>query len=339
MPSQVNRYYNNVNNYQKADEPTASRSVLGAAAAIASIAGTAYGIYSDYKNRSRADDVTDWEKGMDILNYNFANKQFDEGVRQYDQNYEMEKRAMDLTQSNFENSAQIRTADMAKAGLNPLNYSGSDGATVSFSGGNNVSGSPQSSSVGDNQVNNVGAALLMELAKMKFESRERAKDRKSAENIANIQSDASRYNAETSANASMYGSDLQSEQAAAVLAQRKVEFVHNFGLAVREQNEKERANKIAEQLKQAGLDESAAKRKADSLAHSEEIRVAYEKLAFAEKELAQAKTSKEAEIAAQNKRTWIMFISNLIDTAAGVGTSLFGKGSSKPSRQIGFTAN
>lgn len=327
MPSQVNRYYKYVNDYSQ-KEPDGTRSILGAASAIASIVGAGYGIYSDIRNQNRSDDVSYWQKMQDVFNNNFAVGQFNEGVRQYNQNYEMEKRAMDLTQSNFENSAQIRTADLSKAGLNPLNYGGSDGATVSFSGGNNVAGSVNGSSVGNNQVNNVGAALLMELAKMKFESRERVKDRQSAENIANIY-----------ANASMYGSDLQSDQAAAALAQRKAEFVQNFGLAIREQNEKERANKIAEQLKQAGLDESAAKRKADSLAHSEDIRVAYEKLALAEKELAQAKTSKEAEIAAQNKRTWIMFISNLVDTAAGVGTSLFGRGSSKPSRQIGFTAN
>lgn len=316
MPSQVNRYYNYINDYAQ-KEPDGSRSILGAAAAVASIAGTAYGIYSDRQNQARSDEALEWQKLMDALSYQFANKQFNEGVRQYNQNFAMEQKAMDLTQSNFENSAQIRTADMAKAGLNPLNYSGSDGASVSFSGGSNVAGSPVSSSVGNNQVNSTGAALLMELAKMKFESRERAKDRKSAENIANI-----------SANASMYGSDLQSDQAAALLAQRQSEFVQNFGLAVRAQDEKERAAKMAEHLQKAGLDESAARRKADSLAHSEEIRVAYEKLALAEKELAQAKTSKEAEIAAQNKRTWIMFISNLINTAAGVATSLVGGGSS-----------
>ena len=192
MPSQVNRYYKYVNDYSQ-KEPDGSRSILGAASAIASIAGIGYGIYSDYKNQSRSERSYEWQKIMDVLNYQFANKQFDEGVRQYNQNYEMEKRAMDLTQSNFENSAQIRTADMAKAGLNPLNYGGSDGATVSFSGGNNVAGSTTSSSVGNNQVNSVGAALLMELAKMKFESGEREKDRKSAENVAQITAEASKY--------------------------------------------------------------------------------------------------------------------------------------------------
>lgn len=207
MPSQVNRYYKYVNDYSQ-KEPDGSRSILGAASAIASIAGIGYGIYSDLRNQKRSDDVSDWQKLQDIFSNNFAVGQFNEGVRQYNQNYEMEKRAMDLTQSNFENSAQIRTADLAKAGLNPLNYGGSDGASVSFSGGNNVAGSVNGSSVGNNQVNNVGAALLMELAKMKFESRERAKDRKSAENIAQISADASKYGSDLNYTSSSESNDI-----------------------------------------------------------------------------------------------------------------------------------
>lgn len=340
MPSQINRYYNYVNNYQKADEPSAARSVVtDVVNGISNLGGTVYGIISDMRNQKRADETSAWQMQQDLFSNAFALNQFNEGMRQYNQNYDMEKKAMDMTQSNFENSAQIRTADMAKAGLNPLNYSGSDGATVSFAGGNNVSGSANSSSVGNNQVNALGAQLLMRLADMKFEKEENAKDRKSAEHIADVNAEASRFGALASANASMYGSDLQSEQAAALLAQRRSEFVQNIGLALREQNEKERSNRIAEQLKQAGIDEAAAKRQADSLAHSEDISLGYAKLEQAEAELAQAKTSKEAEIAAQNKRTWIMFISNMIDTAVGAGTSLVGGKRSNPSRQIGFTAN
>lgn len=327
MPSQVNRYYSFINDYQNNNNQ--SRSVLGAASSVAgavgSLVSTAYGIYSDLRNQKRADDVTDWQKMIDTLNYQFANKQFDEGVRQYETNLGMEQKAMDLTQSNFENEAQIRIADLQKAGLNPLNYSSAGGQTVSFSGGNNVSGSSTSSSVGNNQVGTIGAALLMEAAKMKFDQEERAKDRQAQENIAKIAANASMYNADTAAHASMYGSDIQSQTAAEALAQRKVEFVQNFGLAMRTQDEKERAAKIAEVLRQAEIDESTARRKAESLAKSEDIRLAYEKLALAEKELAQAKTSKEAEIAAQNKRTWLLFISNMINTAVGGALSFVKK--------------
>lgn len=207
MPSQVNRYYQYVNDYSQ-KEPDGSRSVLAAASAIASIAGVGYGVYSDLRNQKRSDEVSGWQKLQDVFNNAFAISQLNEGTRQYEQNYAMEKRAMDLTQSNFENSAQIRTADMAKAGLNPLNYGGSDGATVSFSGGNNVAGSVNASSVGNNQVNSVGAALLMELAKMKFESHERAKDRKSAENIAQISADASKYGSDLGFTSSSEANDI-----------------------------------------------------------------------------------------------------------------------------------
>lgn len=340
MSSQVNRYYKYVNDYSHNNNSRSVASAVGSiASGVASVGSAIYGIYSDLRNQKRADEASDWQKLQDVFNNNFAVNQFSEGVRQYDQNYEMEKRAMDLTQSNFENEAQIRTADLQKAGLNPLNYSSAGGQTVSFSGGNNVAGSSSASSLGTNQVGTIGAALLMEAAKMKFEQKERAKDRRTQENIAKTAASASMYNADTAANASMYGSNIQSQTAAEALAQRKVEFVQNFGLAMRTQNEKERAAKIAEVLRHAEIDESTARRKAESLAKSEDIRLAYEKLALAEKELAQAKTSKEAEIAAQNKRTWLIFISNMIDTAVDGALSFVGKSSSKKSNPIGFTAN
>lgn len=59
-------------------------------------------------------------------------KTFDEAVRQYNQNYEQTEKWNTISQNNFENATQIRTADMAKAGLNPILAAGAEsGQTIS----------------------------------------------------------------------------------------------------------------------------------------------------------------------------------------------------------------
>lgn len=294
------------------------------------ILGLSYGVYSDYKNRQMAEEALKYQKQYDAAALGFGQEQFLEGIRQYEKDYAAQMKAMSQQQFNYENAYQIQAADMSKAGLNPLLAGGANGQSVSFSPSGSVSGSVGSSSVGNNQVNSTFASLLASAIQAKTQIE-----------VAEINSETAKETANISAGASNYSADKQAETAGAVLQQRKAEFADNLSLAYSELDEKKRANLIEEKLKQAGIDEQAAKRKAEALARDEEIRKAYAEMEILKKQMEQTKDIEEKKVKASKLRSWLMFIGDRIDNVVDVGKSLIGLGGSSSSghNPIGFMAD
>lgn len=292
--------------------------------------GFGYGVYSDYKNRQMAEEALKYQKQYDASALGFGREQFLEGIRQYEKDYSAQMKAMSQQQFNFENAYQIQANDMSKAGLNPLLAGGANGQSVSFSPSGNVSGSVGSSSVGNNQVNSTFASLLASAIQAKTQIE-----------VAKINSETAKETANISAGASNYSADKQAETAGAVLQQRKAEFADNLSLAYSELDEKKRANLIEEKLKQAGIDEQSAKRKADALAHDEEIRKAYSEMEILKQQMEQTKDIEEKKVKASKLRSWLMFIGDRIDNVVDVGKSLMGLGGSSSTghNPIGFMAD
>lgn len=280
----------------------------------------AYGIYRDSENSKLAKDTLAWQKNYDKQSLAFAQQQFAESVRQYNQNFSAEQQALAQSQYNFENAYQIQARDMAKAGLNPLNAGNASGFQQAFSGGSSVSGNPGSSSVGNTQIQSQIPALITSLIESK------------------ISSDTAKDVAKISASASKYSADKQAETAGAVLEQRKAEFSENISLAFAEHDEKVRVNKVKEELERIGLSNDQARIKADKIAHDEEIRHAYEQLELEKQKEARAKSQEEKRISAQKQRSWLMFIGDRIDNLVDLGKSIFLGGSSNSGhrRGIGF---
>lgn len=292
--------------------------------------GFGYGVYSDYKNRQMAEEALKYQKQYDASALGFGREQFLEGIRQYEKDYSAQMKAMSQQQFNFENAYQIQANDMSKAGLNPLLAGGANGQSVSFSPSGNVSGSVGSSSVGNNQVNSTFASLLASAIQAKTQIE-----------VAKINSETAKETANISAGASNYSADKQAETAGAVLQQRKAEFADNLSLAYSELDEKKRANLIEEKLTQAGIDEQSAKRKADALAHDEEIRKAYSEMEILKQQMEQTKDIEEKKVKASKLRSWLMFIGDRIDNIVDVGKSLMGLGGSSSTghNPIGFMAD
>lgn len=108
-----------------------------------------------------------------------------------------------------ENQAQIQAKDNALAGINPI--TGAGGSLQTYSG----STSAQQASVSAPQIDASGIiAGIQQYNQLKHDTEERAKDRESAERIAEINASASRYGSELGNEASHYGSDVQAAIAA-----------------------------------------------------------------------------------------------------------------------------
>lgn len=152
--------------------------------------------------------VLDMSKDMQAWSKDFNERQFAESQRQWQDSFNFNVGAADLAQANFENATQIRANDMSKAGLNPLNLvGGAEGTTANFMSGSSPAGSASASSPSPLAPFSV-ADLISRFAAMNHDSSENRKNRESAEKIASIQAKSSENVAQINSEASKYGSDL-----------------------------------------------------------------------------------------------------------------------------------
>lgn len=92
-----------------------------------------FGAFGGLLTAEAARNQRDYARDQDSKNREFAEKQFNESVRQFD-----------IGQSNYENATQIRASDMQKVGLNPLSLGGSaQGQAASSVAGSNVASNAQ----------------------------------------------------------------------------------------------------------------------------------------------------------------------------------------------------
>lgn len=150
---------------------------------------------------SMSKDMQEWSK-------NFNERQFAESQRQWQDSFNFNVGAAELAQANFENATQIRANDMSKAGLNPLNLvGGAEGTSANFMSGSSPAGSA-SASVPSPLAPFSVADLISKFAAMNHDSSENRKNRDSAEKIASIQAKSAQNVAQINSEASKYGSDL-----------------------------------------------------------------------------------------------------------------------------------
>lgn len=118
--------------------------IMNGAAALASVGVSAY---NGYKQRELTKEANE------------------EAKRQFNENYAQSEYWNNVTQSNFENEAQIRTRDLMSAGLNPLSYSAGGVASISPAQSTTASMSDRSPQI---DVSALGTALsaMLELKRI-----------------------------------------------------------------------------------------------------------------------------------------------------------------------------
>ena len=165
------------------------------------------------KAQDRKQDWAEFQQSL-MQNQRQYESSLAENQRQYNTNFDFLKSQADLQQQNYENSSQIRAADMQKAGLNPLNLVGGAEGNIPISSTSSVS-APGATSVNSNSsrssgyhMNPIQFGLMEQALQMKHDSQERAKDRKSAENIAEINASASKYHSDLGYTAESEANDI-----------------------------------------------------------------------------------------------------------------------------------
>lgn len=106
---------------------------------IGSLANTALQGMSMYLNHNWNKHLLRYQQQIDAWNQDFAQKQFNESVRQYEQNYDMQKNAM-----------TYMAQDLGNAGMSPLAMIGGAGATAPSGG---VSGGQMATATGSGYKN------------------------------------------------------------------------------------------------------------------------------------------------------------------------------------------
>lgn len=169
---------------------------------------TLQGLAEANERKKYNNQVLDMSRDMQSWTQNFNERQFAESQQQWRDSFNFNVGAANLAQSNFENATQIRAHDMSKAGLNPLNLvGGAEGTTANFMSGSSPAGSASASAPSPLAPFSV-ADLISQFAAMNHDSSENRKNRESAEKIASIQAKSSQNVAEINSEASKYGSDL-----------------------------------------------------------------------------------------------------------------------------------
>ena len=176
--------------------------------ALNTLTTTLNGIAERNQRNKYNQQVLDMSKDMQAWSKDFNERQFAESQRQWQDSFNFNVGAAELAQANFENATQIRANDMSKAGLNPLNLvGGAEGTSANFMSGSSPAGSA-SSSVPSPLAPFSVADLISKFAAMNHDSSENRKNRESAEKIASIQAKSAQNVAQINSEASKYGSDL-----------------------------------------------------------------------------------------------------------------------------------
>lgn len=219
---------------------------------------------NNQKKLDRQQDLAEFNASL-LQNQRQYESSLAENQRQYNTNFDFLKSQAELQQQNYENASQIRAADMQKAGLNPLNLVGGAEGNVPISSTSSVS-APGATSVSSNSnrssgyhMNPIQFGLLEQAIQMKHDSSERAKDRQSAENIAQINADASKYHSDLSYTADSEANDIarmkaiqENEIKKAQLDEEKYQFSTNLEKEVRMFNANLENSKFLELVRQQG---------------------------------------------------------------------------------------
>lgn len=233
-----------------------------------------------------------------------------------ERNEELQREAMAQTQSNFENQAQIRTADYMKAGLSPLAVNGVQGQSISAS-----PSAPSSSSA---PVLGIAQIVSEHKLQQKQLQNELLMQRRQIQHEEKMQADQ----LATSLSINQAQLDQQRQQFADKLAQ-------DYSIWSSDFNEKQRQfnleNAIKKQLAEVAEREVSAKEVANVIAEAKknnEFIIAMENINKANRELEQAKTLKEKEMALQKRGQNISLVSSIISsvvhTAGLVSGFIFG---------------
>lgn len=144
---------------------------------------TAVGAMSAMQNYALQKQQLAYQQTIDDWNKQMSEAQYREMIRQYEKNYAQSEYALNLTQSNYLNEAQIRTQDLARAGLNPLMYTGS--STVSLSpaqssgvAGSSVNSRAQAPQIDPSLLNN----FISQLVQNRFTDKESTKQQNFTKN-------------------------------------------------------------------------------------------------------------------------------------------------------------
>lgn len=149
--------------------------------AVGSLANTALQGMSMYLNHNWNKHLLRYQQQIDAWNQDFAQKQFDESVRQYEQNYDMQKNAM-----------TYMAQDLGNAGMSPLAMIGGAGATAPSGG---VSGGQMATATGSGykstQAPQIDTSALAEMIdrqeQRKWQAKENERERSLRERELDIE--------------------------------------------------------------------------------------------------------------------------------------------------------
>lgn len=244
-----------------------------------------------------------------------------------ERNEQLQREAMAQTQYNFENQAQIRTADYMKAGLSPLAVNGVQGQSISAS-----PSSPSSSA-----SPSLGVAQILS---------EHALQEKQLKNDLKMQREQIKHEEKMQAEQLATNISINNSQLEQQNKQFQDRLIQDYNIWSGEFNEKQREfnlqNAIQKQLAAVAEREVSAKEAANVIAEAKknnEFMIAMQQIDQANRELEQAKSLKEKELALQKRSQNISLASSIISSvvhAAGiVGGFLIGRGKTS-SNPIGF---
>lgn len=188
-----------------------------------------------------------FQKKVNAENLEFARDELSESTRQFEKNYAQSEYWNTVSQSNFENATQIRAADMARAGINPLAMTAtSDGQTISPAQSSGTAGNPNQQAPRSQIDLSALTEVAMQMAEHKWQSEENEKNRA-------IEEQRLKNEAEKNENDYLLGlmSNSNASESNRIREKEVDEFIRN--------------NLAGEKLQQSMLDETKRKNTLDNL--------------------------------------------------------------------------
>lgn len=249
----------------------------------------------------------------------------EEAQRQFNENYAQSEYWNQVSQSNFENEAQIRTRDLMNAGLNPLSYAGGSASAISPAQSTTASMSDKAPQIDASAF----TQILSQLIEHRWQSDENQKNR---------DLEFQRLEMESEKNWNDYivarEKNRNDSEANAIRAREVDEYVRNNiknneiqqALA----SEQARANLMNEYFKKQGLDNEKIRLANDKLKQDREYQkileqINNERIALnqAQQKIDNAKSEAEKNLAEKQKQRHWSFVSNLIGDMLSAGARVF----------------